>query len=53
VRLMSNNPLKIESLEAAGIRVVERVPIEIKPTAGTSKYLKTKKTKLGHLLSKV
>jgi GTP cyclohydrolase II len=53
VRLMSNNPLKIEALDAAGIRVVERVPIEIKPTDGTSKYLKTKKAKLGHLLSKV
>jgi len=53
VRLMSNNPLKIEALEAAGIRVAERIPIEIKPTDGTSKYLKTKKAKLGHLLSKV
>jgi 3,4-dihydroxy 2-butanone 4-phosphate synthase/GTP cyclohydrolase II len=53
VRLMSNNPLKIKALEAAGIRVVERVPIEIKPTDGTKKYLSTKKTKLGHMLSKV
>jgi len=50
---MSNNPLKIEALEAAGIQVAERIPIEIKPTDGTSKYLKTKKAKLGHLLSKV
>jgi 3,4-dihydroxy 2-butanone 4-phosphate synthase/GTP cyclohydrolase II len=53
VRLMSNNPLKFESLEAAGIQVVERVPIEMTPSDGTKKYLKTKKTKLGHLLSKV
>ena len=53
VRLMSNNPKKIEALEAAGIRVTERVPIEIAPSDGTTKYLKTKKAKLGHLLSKV
>src|SRR5262247_3985615 len=53
VRLMSNNPHKFDSLESAGIRVVERVPIEIPPSDGTEKYLKTKKTKLGHLLSKV
>ena len=53
VRLMSNNPLKFDSLESAGIQVVERIPIEIPPSDGTEKYLKTKKTKLGHLLSKV
>jgi GTP cyclohydrolase II len=53
VRLMSNNPLKFDSLESAGIRVIERVPIEIPPSDGTEKYLKTKKTKLGHFLSKV
>src|SRR5215468_8958652 len=53
VRLMSNNPQKIEALEHAGIRVVERVPIEITPSDSTKNYLKTKKAKLGHLLSKV
>ena len=53
VRLMSNNPQKLESLENAGIRVAERVPIEIAPSDGTKKYLKTKKAKLGHLLSNV
>ena len=53
VRLMSNNPQKIEALERAGIRVAERVPIEIPPSDGTKNYLKTKKAKLGHLLSKV
>jgi GTP cyclohydrolase II len=53
VRLMSNNPQKIDALERAGIRVVERVPIEIPPSDGTKNYLKTKKAKLGHLLSKV
>jgi len=53
VRLMSNNPDKIEALQAAGIGVAERVPIEIPPSDSTTKYLKTKKAKLGHLLSKV
>src|SRR5262252_3596222 len=53
VRLMSNNPQKLESLESAGIRVAERVPIEIAPSDGTKNYLLTKKAKLGHLLSKV
>jgi GTP cyclohydrolase II len=53
VRLMSNNPHKFDSLEAAGIRIAERIPIEIPPSDGTEKYLKTKKAKLGHMLSKV
>jgi 3,4-dihydroxy 2-butanone 4-phosphate synthase/GTP cyclohydrolase II len=53
VRLMSNNPRKIDSLVSSGIRVAERIPIEIPPSDGTEKYLKTKKAKLGHLLSKV
>jgi 3,4-dihydroxy 2-butanone 4-phosphate synthase/GTP cyclohydrolase II len=50
---MSNNPHKIDSLESAGIKVVERIPIEIPPSGGTEKYLKTKKAKLGHLLRQV
>jgi 3,4-dihydroxy 2-butanone 4-phosphate synthase/GTP cyclohydrolase II len=53
VRLMSNNPHKFGSLEAAGIPVKERIPIEIPPSDGTERYLKTKKTKLGHMLSNV
>ncbi len=53
VRLMSNNPHKFDSLETSGIRVAERIPIEIPPSDGTEKYLRTKKAKLGHLLSKV
>jgi len=50
VRLISNNPQKVAALEAAGVRVVERVPCE--PIVGerTAGYLKTKKDKLGHLL---
>jgi GTP cyclohydrolase II len=53
VRLMSNNPLKFDAMIAAGIQVEERVPIEIDPSAGTQHYLRTKKAKLGHLLSRV
>jgi 3,4-dihydroxy 2-butanone 4-phosphate synthase/GTP cyclohydrolase II len=53
VRLMTNNPQKFDALAAAGIQVVERIPIEIPPSDSTKKYLKTKKAKLGHLLSKV
>ena len=53
IRLMSNNPQKFDSLQSAGIRVAERIPIEIPPSDGTQKYLKTKKAKLGHMLSQV
>ncbi|MEZ5401343.1 MAG: GTP cyclohydrolase II [Bryobacteraceae bacterium] len=49
VRLLSNNPGKIAALESAGIQVAERVPCQ--PEVSTaSRYLTTKKEKLGHLL---
>jgi GTP cyclohydrolase II len=51
VRLLSNNPDKVEALERAGIRVIERVPCEVTPSPHAEEYLKTKKEKLGHLLS--
>jgi GTP cyclohydrolase II len=50
VRLMSNNPEKIQALEDAGISVVERVPAIVAPVAYTEDYLRTKRDKLGHLL---
>ena len=50
VRLISNNPQKVAALEAAGIRVVERVPCEPAAEERASAYLKTKREKLGHLL---
>ena len=50
VRLLSNNPQKVAALEAAGIKVTERVPCEVEPHASSRTYLKTKKEKLGHLL---
>lgn len=53
VRLMSNNPQKIAALENAGFESVERVPIEIPPSVASENYLRTKKDKLGHLLSGV
>lgn len=50
VRVMSNNPQKLKALESAGLRIVERIPIEIKGEGAAAHYLKTKKEKLGHLL---
>ena len=52
VRLLSNNPQKVEALEAAGVKVVERVPCEPQAHARAEKYLKTKQKKLGHIFSK-
>ena len=51
VRLISNNPDKLAALERAGLQVVERIPIEVSAEAAAAHYLKTKKEKLGHLLS--
>src|SRR5258708_3284838 len=50
VRMMSNNPDKIASLERAGIQVTERVPLEVDPSDYATDYLRTKKEKMGHLL---
>jgi 3,4-dihydroxy 2-butanone 4-phosphate synthase/GTP cyclohydrolase II len=53
IRLITNNPRKIVGIEGYGLRVVERVPIEIQPRAANVKYLRTKKNKMGHILKKV
>lgn len=50
VRLLSNNPGKIEALERAGVEVTERVPCIVPFQESTEDYLRTKKEKLGHLL---
>lgn len=50
MRLMTNNPKKIVGLQGYGVEVVDRVPIEIKPTENSIHYLETKKRKMGHLL---
>jgi len=50
IRIMTNNPRKVVGLEGYGIKIVERVPIEVKPTPHSKKYLETKRKKLGHLI---
>jgi len=50
VKVISNNPLKLQALEEAGLRIVERVSIEVDSTEDAAGYLRTKKEKLGHLL---
>ena len=50
VRLLSNNPNKVQQLESAGIRVVERVPCRPQTSHVSRAYLETKRTKMGHLL---
>jgi 3,4-dihydroxy 2-butanone 4-phosphate synthase/GTP cyclohydrolase II len=50
MRLMTNNPTKRVGLEAYGLEIVERVPIETIPTEENMRYLQTKKEKMGHLL---
>ena len=52
VRLMSNNPEKIQALEKAGIKVTERVPSITEPVESAADYLRTKREKLGHLLDR-
>ncbi len=51
VRLLSNNPDKVEALERSGVRVAERVPCEVTPSPHAEEYLRTKKEKLGHLFT--
>jgi GTP cyclohydrolase II len=51
VRLLSNNPDKVSQLESAGIRIAERVPCQPRTSHRSRAYLRTKKHKLGHLLT--
>ncbi|ASS91792.1 MAG: bifunctional 3,4-dihydroxy-2-butanone-4-phosphate synthase/GTP cyclohydrolase II [Bacillaceae bacterium] len=50
IRLMTNNPRKMKEMQEYGLEILERVPIEIPANKDNEKYLKTKKSKLGHLL---
>jgi 3,4-dihydroxy 2-butanone 4-phosphate synthase/GTP cyclohydrolase II len=50
IRLLTNNPRKIVGLEAYGLEIVERVPIEVLPNHENLRYLETKRLKLGHLI---
>ncbi len=51
LQLLTNNPRKIVGLEGYGLRVVERLPLEIAPRPENARYLATKRDKLGHLLN--
>ena len=51
VRLLSNNPDKIKQLERGGIRVVKRVPCRPRTSHHSRAYLRTKRNKLGHILT--
>ncbi len=50
VRLLTNNPHKVEALTQYGIKVSERIPLLVPATKDNQTYLKTKKEKLGHFL---
>jgi GTP cyclohydrolase II len=50
VRLLTNNPRKVEGLEAAGVKVAERLPLAIAPNPHNEKYLVTKRDRTGHQL---
>jgi GTP cyclohydrolase II len=49
LRLLSNNPEKVEAVQAAGIQVVERVPADVEAYDSNARYLRTKREKMGHL----
>lgn len=50
VRLLTNNPKKVEGLETNGVKVEERVPVVIASNPHNARYLETKRTRMGHLL---
>ena len=50
IRLLTNNPLKIEAIENAGIQIVSREPLIIEPKKENAAYLRTKRELMGHLL---
>jgi len=50
VRLLTNNPRKVQGLEKCGVQVVERLPLAVPPNDQNRRYLRTKRAKLGHWL---
>jgi 3,4-dihydroxy 2-butanone 4-phosphate synthase/GTP cyclohydrolase II len=53
IRVMTNNPRKFVGLEAHGLQIVERIPLEVHCHEQSVSYLRTKKEKLGHILKSV
>lgn len=53
IRLLTNNPQKLERVGEAGVTVIARVPLETKPTAGNRDYLRVKRDRMGHLLTRI
>ena len=53
IKLLTNNPKKIVGLEGYGLEVIESISLETEPTPMNTRYLKTKKQKLGHRLKRV
>ncbi len=51
IRLMSNNPEKIQTLKDCGLEIIERVPLHIKFHRSLERYLKTKREQMGHLIN--
>ena len=50
IKLLTNNPAKVEALQAEGVGVVERLPLIVKPSSHNTRYLKTKKERMAHKL---
>ena len=50
MRLMTNNPAKYGGLEGYGLRIVDRVPLQVTPNPENLAYLRTKRERLGHLI---
>ena len=50
LRLMTNNPTKLAGLEGYGLRVVDRVPMPVRPHPENIRYLRTKRDRMGHAL---
>ena len=48
---MTNNPRKVVGLDAFGLELAERVPIEVQPNDHNRRYLETKRDKMGHILT--
>jgi len=51
IRLMTNNPAKRAGLEGYGLKIVDRVPLEVPTNKYNKAYMRVKKTKMGHILA--